>query len=117
MLFFLHQLDEMIKFYNEHKETTEKIITQKKECDEAYEKLLRNEELYNTEQVTFICAYITYTMQGFMESHELDKLHLNARMWTKTPLAEFNAVKLRKNINCQKKTSNISATISESFSD
>lgn len=45
---FLHQLDDMIKFYNEHKETTEKIITQKKECDEAYEELLRNEELYNT---------------------------------------------------------------------
>lgn len=56
----------MIKFYNEHRETTEKIITQKTECDEAYEELLRNEELYNTEQVTFICAYITYTMQGFM---------------------------------------------------
>lgn len=93
---FLQQLDDMIKFYNEHKETTEKIITQKKECDEAYEELLRNEELYNTEQVTFICAYITFTMQGFMESHELDKLHLNAKMWTKTPLADFNAVKLRK---------------------
>ena len=92
---FLDQLDEMIKFYNEHKETTEKIISQKKECEEAYYELKRSEDVYNLEQVSFICAYITHTMKHFMESHELDKLHHNAKLWTKKATATFTSVQLR----------------------
>lgn len=92
---FLDQLDEMIKFYNEYKETTEKIISQKKECEEAYDELKRNEDVYNLEQVAFICAYITHTMKHFMESHELDKLHHNAKLWTKKATATFTSVHLR----------------------
>lgn len=47
--------------------------------------------------MSFICAYITHTMKQFMESHELDKLHNNARNWTKNPVAKFVAVRLRSN--------------------
>ena len=32
-----------------------------------------------------------------MESHELDKLHNNAKIWTVNPLARFDAVQLRSN--------------------
>lgn len=32
-----------------------------------------------------------------MESHELDKLHNNARNWTKNPVAKFVGVRLRSN--------------------
>lgn len=92
---FLDLLDEMIKFYDEHKDTTEKIISQKKECEEAYDELKRNEDVYNLEQVSFICAYITHTMKHFMESHELDKLHHNAKLWTKKATATFTSVQLR----------------------
>lgn len=32
-----------------------------------------------------------------MESHELDKLHNNAKIWTINPLAQFGSVQLRSN--------------------
>lgn len=99
-VYYLEDMGQICKFYEKYKdtiETHEEIITRKQQCDEAFEEMQRHEELYNLEQVSFICAYITHTMKQFMESHELDKLHNNARNWTKNPVAKFVAVRLRSN--------------------
>lgn len=99
-VYYLEDMGPICKFYEKYKdtiETHEEIITRKQQCDEAFEEMQRHNELYNLEQVSFICAYITHTMKHFMESHELDKLHNNARSWTKNPVAKFVAVRLRSN--------------------
>lgn len=99
-VYYLEDMGPICKFYEKYKdtiETHEEIITRKQQCDEAFEEMQRHDELYNLEQVSFICAYITHTMKQFMESHELDKLHNNARNWTKNPAAKFVAVRLRSN--------------------
>lgn len=99
-VYYLEDMGPICKFYEKYKdtiETHEEIITRKQQCDEAFEEMQRHDELYNLEQASFICAYITHTMKQFMESHELDKLHNNARSWTKNPVAKFVAVRLRSN--------------------
>ena len=99
-VYYLEDMGPICNFYEKYKdsiETHEEIITRKQQCDEAFEEMQRHEELYNLEQVSFICAYITHTMKQFMESHELDKLHHNARSWTANPVAKFVAVRLRSN--------------------
>lgn len=99
-VYYLDDMGPICKFYEKYKdtiETHEEIITRKQQCDEAFEEMQRHEELYNLEQVSFICAYITHTMKQFMESHELHKLHNTARSWTKNPVAKFVAVRLRSN--------------------
>jgi len=99
-VYYLEGMGSICNFYEKYKdsiETHEEIITRKQQCDEAFNELKRHEELYNLEQVSFICAYITHTMEQFMESNELDKLHNNAKIWTVNPLAQFDAVQLRSN--------------------
>lgn len=99
-VYYLEDMGPICNFYEKYKdsiETHEEIITRKQQCDEAFEEMQRHEELYNLEQVSFICAYITHTMQQFMESHELDKLHKNAEKWTKNPIPKFISVRLRSN--------------------
>ena len=99
-VYYLEDMGPICNFYEKYKdtiETHEEIITRKQQCDEAFEEMQRHEELYNLEQVSFICAYITHTMKQFMESHELDKLHKNAEKWTKNPIAKFASVRLRSN--------------------
>ena len=99
-VYYLEDMGPICNFYEKYKdsiETHEEIISRKQQCDEAFNELKRHEELYNLEQVSFICAYITHTMERFMESHELDKLHNNAKIWTVNPLARFDAVQLRSN--------------------
>lgn len=99
-VYYLEDMGPICNFYEKYKdsiETHEEIITRKQQCDEAFNELKRHEELYNLEQVSFICAYITHTMEQFMESNELDKLHNNAKIWTVNPLAQFDAVQLRSN--------------------
>ena len=71
------------------------MISQQHKCNVAFDELKRNDEKYTLEQVSFICAYITYAMEQFMEAHELTKLHYNARAWAIDPTASFNAVQLR----------------------
>ncbi len=99
-VYYLEDMGPICDFYEKHKdniESHEEIMTRKQRCDEAFNELKRHEELYNLEQVSFICAYITHTMEQFMESHELDKLHNNAKIWTVNPLAQFDTVQLRSN--------------------
>ena len=99
-VYYLEDMGPICDFYEKHKdniESHEEIMTRKQRCNEAFNELKRHEELYNLEQVSFICAYITHTMERFMESHELDKLHNNAKIWTVNPLARFDAVQLRSN--------------------
>lgn len=99
-VYYLEDMAPICDFYEKHKDDIEshkEILTRKQRCDEAFDKMKRHEELYNLEQVSFICAYITHTMEQFMESHELDKLHNNAKIWTINPLAQFDSVQLRSN--------------------
>ena len=99
-VYYLEDMAPICDFYEKHKDDIEshkEILTRKQRCDEAFDKMKRHEELYNLEQVSFICAYITHTMEQFMESHELDKLHNNAKIWTVNPLAQFDSVQLRSN--------------------
>ena len=99
-VYYLEDMGPICDFYEKHKDDIEshkEILTRKQRCDEAFDKMKRHEELYNLEQVSFICAYITHTMEQFMESHELDKLHNNAKIWTVNPLAQFDSVQLRSN--------------------
>lgn len=99
-VYYLEDIAPICDFYEKHKDNIEshkEILTRKQRCDEAFDKMKRHEELYNLEQVSFICAYITHTMEQFMESHELDKLHNNAKIWTVNPLAQFDSVQLRSN--------------------
>lgn len=99
-VYYLEDIAPICDFYEKHKDNIEshkEILTRKQRCDEAFDKMKRHEELYNLEQVSFICAYLTHTMEQFMESHELDKLHNNAKIWTVNPLAQFDSVQLRSN--------------------
>lgn len=99
-VYYLEDMAPICDFYEKHKDDIEshkEILTRKQRCDEAFDKMKRHEELYNLEQVSFICAYLTHTMEQFMESHELDKLHNNAKIWTVNPLAQFDSVQLRSN--------------------
>ncbi len=99
-VYYLEDIAPICDFYEKHKDNIEshkEILTRKQRCDEAFDKMKRHEELYNLEQVSFICAYITHTMEQFMESHELDKLHNNAKIWTVNPLAQFDSVQFRSN--------------------
>lgn len=99
-VYYLEDIAPICDFYEKHKDNIEshkEILTRKQRCDEAFDKMKRHEELYNLEQVSFICAYITHTMEQFMESQELDKLHNNAKIWTVNPLAQFDSVQLRSN--------------------
>lgn len=93
-------LDSIINFYKEnhtHAELQKELVSQHHKCEEAYNELRMSEEIYNLEQVSFICAYITHTMEQFMDAQELKKLHHNAKLWTVKPTAPFSAVQLRSN--------------------
>ena len=97
-VYFTDELDEIIGFYEKHKDQVElhnELIFQQHKCNEAFDELKRNDEKYTRDQVSFICAYITYAMEQFMDAHELTKQHHNARAWTIDPTASFNAVQLR----------------------
>ena len=65
------------------------------EVVESFDELKLNDEKYTLDQVSFICAYITYAMEQFMAAHELTKLHHNARAWAIDTTASLNAVQLR----------------------
>lgn len=94
------ELDAIINFYKENHtqaELQKELVSQHQKCEEAYNELRMNEEMYNLEQVSFICAYITHTMEQFMDAQELKKLHHNAKLWTVKPTAPFSAVQLRSN--------------------
>ncbi len=97
-VFCASNIDEMIEFYEKYKDHVElhdELISQQHKCNKAFDELKRNDEKYTLEQVSFICAYITYAMEQFMEAQELTKLHHNARAWAIDPTASFNAVQLR----------------------
>ena len=97
-VYFTDELDKIIEFYEKHKDHVElhnELISQQHKRNEAFDELKRNDEKYTLDQVSFICAYITYAMKQFMEAHELTKLHHNARAWAIDPTASFNAVQLR----------------------
>ena len=74
-VYYLEDMNPICKFYEKYKdtiETHEEIITRKQQSDEAFEEMQRHEELYNLEQVSFICAYITHheTVHGVSRTRQ-----------------------------------------------
>ena len=52
---------------------------------------------FSMAQIEFLCAYITYMMQPYLDADELQKLHHNAKIWTVHAMPPFTPVNLRSN--------------------
>lgn len=84
-----------MKSDNEHTEIQQKLLSQHELCNAAHEELKEEDMKFSMAQIEFLCAYITYMMQPYLDADELQKLHHNAKIWTVHAMPPFTPVNLR----------------------
>ncbi len=60
-------------------EIQKKLFSQHELCNAAHEELKEEDMKFSMAQIEFLCAYITYMMQPYLDADELQKLHHNAK--------------------------------------
>ena len=97
-VYYSDQLEAAIRALNSDKEQTElqkKLLSQHELCNAAHEELKEEDMKFSMAQIEFLCAYITYMMQPYLDVDELQKLHHNAKIWTVHAMPPFTPVNLR----------------------
>lgn len=92
------ELEEALKLLNnsgQQSEIHQQLITQHELCNAAHEELKEEDMKFSLSQIEFLCAYITFMMQPYLEADELQKLHHNAKIWTVHEMPPFTPVNLR----------------------
>ena len=84
-----------MKSDNEQTEIQKKLLSQHELCNAAHEELKEEDMKFSMAQIEFLCAYITYMMQPYLDADELQKLHHNAKIWTVHAMPPFTPVNLR----------------------
>lgn len=84
-----------MKSDNEQTEIQKKLLSQHELCNAAHEELKEEDMKFSMAQIEFLCAYITYMMQPYLDADELQKLHHNAKIWTVHAMPTFTPVNLR----------------------
>lgn len=99
-VFYPEQLEAAInamKSDNTQTEIQKKLLSQHELCNAAHEELKEEDMKFSMAQIEFLCAYITYMMQPYLDADELQKLHHNAKIWTVHEMPPFTPVNLRSN--------------------
>lgn len=86
-----------LKSDKEHSEIQKQLLLQHEQCNAAHAELAEEDMKFSLAQIEFICAYITFMMQPYLEADELQKLHHNAKIWTVNAMPPFTPVNLRSN--------------------
>ena len=86
-----------MKADNEQTDIQKKLLSQHELCNAAHEELKEEDMKFSMAQIEFLCAYITYMMQPYLDADELQKLHHNAKIWTVHAMPPFTPVNLRSN--------------------
>lgn len=97
-VYYSDQLEVAIRALKSDKEQTElqkKLLSQHELCNAAHEELKEEDMKFSMAQIEFLCAYITYMMQPYLDVDELQKLHHNAKIWTVHAMPPFTPVNLR----------------------
>lgn len=97
-VYYSDQLEAAIRALKSDKEQTElqkKLLSQHEQCNAAHEELKEEDMKFSMAQIEFLCAYITYMMQPYLDVDELQKLHHNAKIWTVHAMPPFTPVNLR----------------------
>lgn len=84
-----------MKSDNEQTEIQQKLLSQHELCNAAHEELKEEDMKFSIAQIEFLCAYITYMMQPYLDADELQKLHHNEKIWTVHAMPPFTPVNLR----------------------
>ena len=84
-----------MKSDNEQTEIQQKLLSQHELCNAAHEELKEEDMKFSMAQIEFLCAYITFMMQPYLDADELQKLHHNAKIWTVHAMPPFTPVNLR----------------------
>lgn len=84
-----------LKSDNEQTEIQKKLLSQHELCNAAHEELKEEDMKFSMAQIEFLCAYITFMMQPYLDADELQKLHHNAKIWTVHAMPPFTPVNLR----------------------
>ena len=97
-VYYSDQLEAAIQALKSDKEQTEiqkKLLSQHELCNAAHEELKEEDLKFSMAQIEFLCAYITFMMQPYLDADELQKLHHNAKIWTVHAMPPFTPVNLR----------------------
>ena len=86
-----------LKTDKQHSEIQKQLLLQHEQCNAAHAELAEEDMKFSLAQIEFICAYITFMMQPYLEADELQKLHHNAKIWTVNAMPPFTPVNLRSN--------------------
>lgn len=84
-----------MKSDNEQTKIQKKLFSQHELCNAAHEELKEEDMKFSMAQIEFLCAYLTYMMQPYLDADELQKLHHNAKIWTVHEMPPFTPVNLR----------------------
>lgn len=86
-----------LKSDKQHSEIQKQLLLQHEQCNAAHAELAEEDMKFSLAQIKFICAYITFMMQPYLEDDELQKLHHNAKIRTVNVMPPFTPVYLRTN--------------------